>query len=146
MISNRMFKFLAVLPLLLLVSCTANETSQSTQSTQSTQDKKTELCTNLARFKTSVATLKSMSPSSTVGDFRTAQDQVKTTFNDVKNSARNVQDAKAEDLERAYENLDKAVRDVPNTATLQQATASVSDEITAVETAEAQMQSGLNCP
>lgn len=140
MISNRMFKFLVVLPLLLLVSCTTNESSQSTQ------DKKTELCTNLARFKTAVATLKSMSPSSTVGDFRTAQDQVKTTFNDVKNSARNVQDAKAEDLERAYENLDKAVRDVPSTATLQQATASVSDEIAAVETAEAQMKSGLKCP
>lgn len=140
MISNHMFKFLVVLPLLLLVSCTTNETAQSTQ------DKKTELCTNLARFKTAVATLKSISPSSTVGDFRTAQDQVKTTFNDVKNSARNVQDAKAEDLERAYENLDQAVRGVPDTATLQQATESVSDEIAAVEAAEAQMQSGLNCP
>ena len=140
MVFNRTFKFLVVLPLLLLVSCTTNETSQSTQ------DKKTELCTNLARFKTAVATLKSMSPSSTVGDFRTAQDQVKTTFNDVKNSARNVQDAKAEDLERAYENLDKAVRAVPNTTTLQQASASVSDEIVAVEAAEAQMESGLNCP
>lgn len=143
MLSNRAFNLsLAALPLLLLVSCT----SSSSQSPQSTQDKKTELCTNLARFTTAVATLKSMTPSSTVGDFRTAQEQVKTTFIDVKNSAGTVQDARIADLERAYEELDKAVGAVPNTATLDQAATSIAPQVAAVEAAEAQVQSGLNCP
>lgn len=143
MTSNRVFSYVLVaLPLFLLVSCT----NQATQSPVSIQDKKTELCTNLARFNTAVATLKSMSPSSTVGDLKAARDQVKTTFGDVKNSASTVQNAKAEDLERAYESLDKAVTSIPDTATLSQASASVADEVAAVEAAYTQMNSGLNCP
>jgi uncharacterized protein YPO0396 len=138
--SNRVFSFfLAVLPLSLLVSC-AKEPAPSTQ------DKKAELCTNLARFKTSVATLKSMSPSSTVGDFRKAQDQVKTAFDTLKTSAAAVQDAKTADLEAAYNTLAKAVAAVPNTSTLSQAAASIAPNLAAVEAAEDQIKSGLNCP
>jgi uncharacterized protein YukE len=132
--------FLAALPLFLVVSC-ASETPAP-----STQDKKAELCTSLARFKTSVATLKSMSPSSTVGDFRKAQDQVKTAFGDLKGMAKDVQAAKIGDLEAAYEALDKAIRGTSNTATLKQAVTSVAPQIAAVEAAEAQMKGGLNCP
>lgn len=75
MISNRLPKcFLAALPLFLLISCS----SPSTPPAATTQYKKAQLCTDLANFKTSVATLRSMSPSSTVGDFKAARDQVKT--------------------------------------------------------------------
>jgi hypothetical protein len=140
MIFNRSFScLLAGLSLFLLVSCT-NESSQSTQ------DKKAELCTNLARFKTAVATLKSMSPNSTVGDFRQARDQVKTTFAAVKTSAQSVQEAKVAELETAYQALDTAVTSVPDTATLNQAAASIAPQVAAVEAAEDQVSSGLSCP
>lgn len=131
--------FLATLPLLLLVSCGGG-------SPQSTQDKKAELCTNLARLNTSIATLKSMRPSSTVGDLRAAQEQVKTSFDAVKTSAQAVQESRSADLERAYADLEKSMRGVPNTATLQQAYQSISPKVMALESAEAQMKSGLNCP
>lgn len=141
--SNRALNiFLASLPLILLASCA----SESPQSAQSTQDKKAELCTNLARFNTSVATLKSMSPSSTVGDFRTAREQVQATFAEVKSSAAMVQDSKAGELESAYQNLDKTIGAVSDTATLSQAAASIAPQVAAVEAAQAQMRSGLNCP
>lgn len=130
---------LITLPLLLLISCTS-------ESPQSIEDKKTELCTNLARFKTAVATLKSTSPSSTVGDLKNAQDQVRTTFNDVKSSAQRVQEAKAGELEAAYQNLDKAIQDIPNTATLNQAATSIAPQVAAVEAAQTQLSSGLSCP
>lgn len=140
MISNRLFQFLlAGLPLALLISCT-------NQSPQSTQDKKAELCTNLARFNTAVATLKSMSPSSTVGDFRQARDQVKTTFAAVKTSAQAVQEAKVAELETAYQALDNSVTSIPDTATLSQAASSIAPQVAAVEAAENQMSAGLNCP
>ncbi|GAB4369810.1 MAG: hypothetical protein Kow00121_10050 [Elainellaceae cyanobacterium] len=126
------------LPLLLLAGC-AGVTSQSVA------DQKAELCTNLARFNTAVVTLKSMGANSTVGDFRQAQEQVKLTFNEVKTSAQNVREAKVAELEQAYGELDNAVQTIPDTATLQQATASVSEQVAAVEAAQSQMQSGLNC-
>jgi len=139
MISNRGFNFfLATLSLLLLVSC-------ANKSPQSTQDTKTQLCTDLARFDTAVTTLKSMSPNSTVGDFRKAQDQVSATFSNVTKSAQKVQDAKAADLNRAYDNLNKAIRGIPNTATLRQASASISGKVAAVKAAETQMRSNLSC-
>ncbi len=143
MIANRISKvFLATLPLFLLISCGG----QSTPPAATTQDKKAQLCTDLANFKTSVATLRSMSPSSTVGDFKTARDQVKTAFNTVKTTAASVQDSKVEDLERAQQDLDKAITSVPNTATLNQAMTSVTPQVTAVQTAEAKMTADLSCP
>jgi hypothetical protein len=137
---NRLSSFLlAGLSLFLLVSCTS-------ESPQSTQDKKAELCTNLARFNTAVATLKSTSPSSTVGDFRQARDQVKTTFAAVKTSAQSVQEAKVAELETAYQQLDRAMSSIPDSATLSQAEASIAPQVAAVEAAEDQMSSGLDCP
>lgn len=132
--------FLAAFPLVLLASCAPSE------SPQSIEQQKMTLCTQLAQFNTAVATLRSMSPSSTVGDLRTARDQVKTTFDVVKTSARTVKDAKTEDLDRAYNDLDKAISDVPNTATLQQAMQSITPKVAAVEAAQTQMRAGLSCP
>lgn len=150
MFSNHVLNLsLVVLPLLLLASCGGN-TSRNAEvqppQAQTVQDKKTELCTNLARFDTAVATLRSMSPSSTVGDIRKAQDQVRTTFNDVKVSSSAVKNAKIEQLERAHQELDKAVKAVPDTATAQQANQSIAPKVSAVQAAENQVKAGVQCP
>jgi uncharacterized phage infection (PIP) family protein YhgE len=131
--------FLAMLPTLFLASCGG-------ESPQSLQEKTTQLCTNLARFNTAVASLKSISPSSTVGDLRKAQDRVKATFNELKTSAKQVQTAKVDDLERAHNNLEKTIQNIPNTTTLSQANTMVSTQVAAVEAAQAKLKSGLNCP
>lgn len=143
--ANRLLRFcVAALPLIWLVSCT-NNASQTTQA-QSTEDKKMELCTNLARLNTAVATLKSISPSSTVGDFRTAREQVRTAFADVKTSAQAVQDAKIADLEQAYQQLDQTMSSISDSTTLNQAAQSIAPDVAAVEAAQTQAQSGLDCP
>jgi hypothetical protein len=131
---------LASLPLLLMVSCT-------TQTPQATvQDKKTELCTNLARLNTSIATLRSLGPNSTVNDLKKAQEQVREAYNNVKTSAQAVQEAKTAELDAAYANLDKAIAAVPATATLNQAVQSVNPQVQAVQTARDQVNAGLQCP
>jgi len=130
---------IAALPLMLLAAC-------GSQAPESVADQKAQLCTDLARFNTSVATLKSMSPSSTVSDFRAARDEVKANFEQVKLTAQSVQEAKVAELETAYQGLDSAVQSIPETATLQQAMDSVSEQVVAVEDARAQMNTDLNCP
>ncbi|WP_416666521.1 hypothetical protein [Egbenema bharatensis] len=129
---------LTALFLLLLASC-ANE------STPTAAEKQAALCTDLARFRTSVAALRSLSPNSTVGDLKQAQDEVKATFNQVKTSAASVQEARVVELEQAQEELDRAIQGISNTATLQQATDSIAEEVAAVEAAQVQMESGLTC-
>jgi predicted nuclease with TOPRIM domain len=127
------------LPVMLLAAC-------GNQAPESVADQKAQLCTDLARFNTSVATLKSMSPSSTVSDFRAARDEVKANFEQVKMTAQSVQEAKVAELESAYQGLDSAVQSIPETATLQEAMDSVSEQVVAVEDARAQMNADLNCP
>lgn len=127
------------LPVMLLVAC-------SSQAPESVADQKAQLCTDLARLNTSVATLKSLSPSSTVSDFRAARDEVKANFEQVKMTAQSVQEAKVAELESAYQGLDSAVQNIPETATLQQVIDSVSEQVVAVEDARAQMNADLNCP
>jgi len=127
------------LPFMLLAGC-------GNQAPESVADQKAQLCTDLARFNTSVATLTSMSPSSTVSDFRTARDEVKANFEQVKLTAQSVQEAKTAELETAYQDLDGALESIPETATLQQAADSVAEPVAAVEAARAQMNADLDCP
>jgi len=139
MMYSRFFTvLLSSLSFLWLASCTP-------QTAQTTQDAKATLCTNLAQFNTSVATLKSMSPNSTVGDFRQARDQVKTTFDAVKQSAQTVQEAKTAELEQAYQDLDKAIAGITDGMTLAQATATIAPQVAAVEAAQTQLDAGLQC-
>jgi hypothetical protein len=128
-----------VLPVMLLAACGG-------QAPQSLADQQAQLCTDLARLNTSVATLTSMSPSSTVLDFRAARGEVKANFELVKLTAQNVKEAKVADLEAAYQDLDGAIQSIPETATLQQAMDSVSEEVTVLEAARSQMNTDLNCP
>ncbi len=128
--------FLTTVLLLLIASCTSQPT---------TADKKAELCRNLATLNTSIATLRSMGPNSSVGDFRKAQDNVKAAYNAVKKSTEAVQDAKVADLDRAYADLEQAMRRVPNNATMQQAAQSIQPQVAAVQAAQDQARAGLNC-
>lgn len=142
---NQLLRFcVATLPLIWLASC-ANSAFQLNQA-QFIEDKKTELCTNLARLDTFVATLKSTSPSSTFGDFRAARDQIKTAFANVKTSAQAIQDASIADLEQPYQKLDQAMSSISDAATLKQAAQSIATHVAAVEAAQTQVRSGLTCP
>ncbi|MBE9110014.1 hypothetical protein IQ273_11395 [Nodosilinea sp. LEGE 07298] len=127
------------LPVMLLAAC-------GSQTSPSVADQRAQLCTDLARLNTSVATLTSMSPSSTVSDFRAARGEVKANFDQVKLTAQNVQAAKVADLETAYQDLDGAIQSIPETATLQQAMDSVSEQVTVLEGARSQMNADLSCP
>lgn len=125
-----------ILPLLLVAGCSTEKSAQDTQA---------NLCENLARLKTSVATLNTMNPDSTVGDLKEAQQRVQDAFEDVTASAQPSNAARTDELEQAYNNLDNAVNSIPDSATVSEAIASIQDEIAALETAREQTRSSANC-
>lgn len=133
------YSTLIAFPFMLLIGCGGQES-------QSIADGKAQLCTDLARLNTSVATPKSMSASSTVSNFMTARDDVKANFEQVKLTAQSVQAAKLGELETAYQNLDNAIQSISDTATLQQTIDSVAEQVAAVEAAREQMNADLSCP
>lgn len=129
--------FLFSVPFLLLATACAQP---------STPEAQANLCTSLAEFKTSLATLKSVGPSSTVEDLKQAQAGVKQTWDSIQSDFQVLEMARIEDLSQAYNNLDKAINSVPDQATLSEGAGAIQTEVTAVSAAQDQLYSGLQCP
>jgi endonuclease/exonuclease/phosphatase (EEP) superfamily protein YafD len=129
--------FIVSIPCLLLtVSCAQPSASEA----------QANLCTSLAEFKTSLATLGSVSPSSTVEDLKQAQADVKQAWNGIQSDFQDLEVARVEDFSQAYNNLDKAINAVPDQATLSEGAGAIQEEVTAVAAARDQLYSGLQCP
>ena len=89
--------------------------------------------------------LKALSADSTVKDLKQAQKQVRSAFAAVKQAASTLEDAKVEQLEQSQQNLEKAVNDIPDDSTLDEALASVSDKVESVSVARQELFSSANC-
>lgn len=114
-------------------------------SASDTASRQAELCQDLAGLKTAVATLRSLGPNSTVKDLKQARKDVDDRYEEVKQSAQAVQEAKIDDLRRTRKELEEAVKKIPDKATLAQASASIKDEVAAVDAAIAQLNTTVKC-
>ena len=105
------------------------------------------LCTDLSELQSSVQNLEQVrtNPNATVGQLEDARDEVNDQLEDVQSSADDVEEANVDALEDAYGNLDQAIDDIDDDATLADAGQSVEDEIQAVNAAWEQLMGGLNC-
>jgi ABC-type transporter Mla subunit MlaD len=128
----------ALLTLLLMPGCV----------TRAIQEKQALFCTNLADLNRSIAGLRQFQTSSrsTVDALKQAEEQVGEAFRKVKASVWDTQAVKLDDLEKAYDDLDKTVKDIPDRSTISQAIAAISDKVTAIESSSSQLKSGLQCP
>lgn len=134
---KKVIAVLVGLPMLALMSCSQ---------TPSVPKAEAEFCKNLADLQVSLKTLSNITPTSKVGDVKKAQAAVVKNYNELKKSAAKVEKAKTDKLEKAYADLDKTVKGIPNKDTLAQAAATVKPKVQAVEAARAQLQSTVNCP
>ena len=105
-----------------------------------------EFCSDLAALDTSLAQLRSLSASSTVDDAEEARENVQQAMEDVRSSAKKLAEAKADQLEDAYNDFDNAVEDLPSDEQIGQALTSLQSEAAGVVTAEAQLRQQANCP
>lgn len=113
----------------------------------SPEEAKADLCTDLTELQTSVQNFAQVStnPNATVDQLEDARDEVNEQLDAAENSAEDVDQVELDQLSDAYDSLDQAVDDIDDSATLADASASVQDEITAVNTAWEQLLTGLQC-
>jgi len=104
------------------------------------------LCTSLGTLKTAVTGLADTSGTTTVGELKEASRNVTEAWSTVKASAAALDQARVNDLDQAVNSLGSAVNDVSDDATLEQATASIQEEMSAVNTAWDGLNSAANCP
>ncbi|WP_336715418.1 hypothetical protein [Arthrobacter sp. USHLN218] len=112
----------------------------------SPQEDVSKACTDAAAFGAALKSFQeSLSPDATIDQVKAARDEVEKTHDALADSAEKVAQDRMKALDNAWDGLDKAVKDIPDDATLQQAADSLKNEAADVQTARNDVASELNC-
>lgn len=114
--------------------------------TPTTADATAEFCQNLASLKQELASLGTLTPNSTVGEFNATRDRVKLAFDKLNRSATVLQNVKVDELKKAEENFNKTVSNISPKDTLADAADQVKQAGAQVEAARSQLSSTVSCP
>lgn len=128
---------LALLLLFLLSSCVP----------RAVREQQTKLCEDLATLTGAIAAVRRVSHASTatVTTLRQAEERVSEAFNNLKESIRDSQEEEIKDLEAAYKNLDKTIKEIPEQSTPAQIKAFVVDKAETLERVLFTKKSALRC-
>jgi hypothetical protein len=110
---------------------------------QTTADAQAQLRSDLEAFKTALGDFQNLTPDSTMEDITAARESVQQAWGAVVESAKEVPDAKINDLQAAWDDLGTSVDDINSDMSVPEAVASVSDEVAAVKQAWEQLFSSL---
>lgn len=126
---------LLLIPLLIITGCGSQSVEEATQ----------EFCQSLVAYDESLATLESLSPTSTVGGVKDAQKAEQRARQDVKDSARDLREVKLDNIDQAWQDLDTTIDRVSNQDTLAEVADQVRQDLANVRVAYDQLGLG-NCP
>ena len=110
-----------------------------------TKEAETNLCKSLNEFEAALIALGDISLDSTVEDIQNNYKAVEDAWKKVVADTENVGTARSDDLKKAYDNLDKAINNIPGDATVTEALESIADEAAAVVAAWEQLFNDLDC-
>ena len=130
-----------LIAVLLLVSVVAG----CVTSPPPTNEAESNLCEDLANFEDALAPLTNISLGTTVEDLQAFRDEVGNAWAEVEESAQDYYDARVRDLQDAYDELDKAVNDLPGDVTVSEAADLLEGELRAVREARRALSAGPDC-
>ena len=106
-----------------------------------------DFCVGMAALQASVEAFRALEPSAgTVDEYQAAMIAISRSWNDVREQAYTLADARATEVTQAIDDLQAAVDDIPNDANLTDAVASLQDELQAVVDAVNALIAEVNCP
>ncbi|MGO4230650.1 hypothetical protein AB4Y72_17525 [Arthrobacter sp. YAF34] len=112
----------------------------------SPQENVSQACAAASAYALALTNFKdTLKPSATVDEVHSARDQVTKTYEEMIKQSQDVAKDRADAVKTAEQNLEKAVKDVPNDATLTQAAASLRDETVKLQAAASDLRSQLKC-
>ncbi len=115
-------------------------------SSPSSADAQVALCSNLTTFQQSVEELTNLDSYSTMGEVKAVANMARHSFDAVEQSNAEVKNAQVDALRNTYEDLQSAIADLPDDATVEDAKASLQPQIAAVQAAREQVSSRVECP
>lgn len=111
----------------------------------SEEEAETQLCQSLGELGAALESMENTSLRSSVGDIREGRDQIQSAMENVRESATQVTSIRLDKLNAAYEDLDRAVQDLPDDTTVPQAIQAIRPQIQAVRDEQQNLLADLNC-
>jgi tetratricopeptide (TPR) repeat protein len=109
------------------------------------QEAEASLCEALSELDQAMQNLESINETATVGELKAAEDQVTEAMKNVETAAADLDSARKAELQTAYDNLENAVRSIPDDATIQEGLASITEERMAFRQAWENMNAEVGC-
>jgi archaellum component FlaC len=111
-----------------------------------TAEAEATLCNDLGQLEASLAELAQINANSQVNDLRQARENVANAYKNVQTAAQAVEEARLDDLQMAYDDLDKTVNNISGRETVGEATVQIADGMANVKAARQELSAGLQCP
>jgi len=111
----------------------------------SEKEAEAQLCQDLGELGAALESMENTTLRSSVGDIRDGRDQVKSAMEKVRDSAAEVANIRLDRLNAAYEDLDRAVQDLPDDATVPEAIQTIRPYVQAVRDEQRSLYADLNC-
>lgn len=112
---------------------------------QSVEEAESQVCSSLAELRTALAGLTNVTADTEVETAQAAVEQVRTAWNNVSAAAETLQEARANELQNAYDQYTQAVDDIPGSATLGEAGQTIAQAATQFNTEVDAIYGELNC-
>lgn len=129
----------------MLAGCSTSSPGASVSSARA-EENVSQACAAASAYAAALTNFKqTLQPGATVGQLDSARDQVAKTFDDLIQASQDVAKDEVDAVKTAEENFERAVKAVPDDATLTQAVASLRDEAANVQAAVSDLQTAAKC-
>ena len=110
------------------------------------QENVSQACAAASAYAAALTNFKdTLKPTATVAEVQTARDQVAKTYEEMIKQSQDVAKDRADAVKTGQQNLESAVKSVPDDATLTQAANSLRDETVKLQAAASDLRSQLKC-
>lgn len=129
----------------LLTGCSTSTPGASVSSARA-QENVSQACAAASAYAAALTNFKqTLKPGVTVGQLDSARDQVAKTYDDLIKAGQDVAKDRVDAVQTAQDKFARAVKAVPNDATLTQAVGSLRDEAANVQAAVSDLQTAAKC-
>ncbi|BCW66810.1 MAG TPA: hypothetical protein VF885_20795 [Arthrobacter sp.] len=131
--------------LALLTGCSTSSPGTSVSSARA-QENVSQACAAASAYSAALTNFKqTLKPGATVEQINSARDQVAKTYDDLIRASQDVARDEVDAVQAAEKNFDRAVKAVPDDATLTQAFGSLRDEAANVQAAVSDLRTAAKC-
>jgi hypothetical protein len=129
---------LGVAGLLLALSTACSPSKEAVNNSADTAAAQADYCTSLNLLRTDMAVLQALGPNATIAQVKDSVSKVQDDVNQLSRDAKNMNNAKTDQVNSAYQNLQRSAQGISDNTSIAAAVATLTPQIAAVNQAQNQ--------